>query len=205
MNKYLVLILLFFLYIKGYGQNYIEKYNTTVRKFSIDSLECAIDKINSANILRSDKTNNLIDVDLIYNSRDSIIYEDSIYNIKIIRKKFINNEHIINIQDDQVLEIDSLIKFGTRFSYPEFEISEFEVKYKGIKVEIPKNEWKNFFNPFLGCIKDIDGIYCGTKVFFDINTQRLYIYIEGADGGDFYSVVFIFKNNFYYKKVIYIP
>ncbi len=195
---------------KGDAKRYIKKYNTEFANSSIESLRVNRDekaRIRSIFEKLTPCDSNLILVDAAYSSADSVLYKHLNYVISLKKIQFQKNNHSVNVVNDTILEIDNHVKFGTRFSLPQTEIDTFLVLYKNKRISLSTDTWSVFYNPSLGChpVKNLGGSNCGTKVFYERKFNSVYCYLQGSDGGTFYSVIFIFKKGKYYGKVIYAP
>lgn len=192
-------------------QEYFSKLNNELNKFSLKSLKVSQFDKNCIETIYGDFER--IDSTLImifpkYSSKDSVFVEYGRYKVFATSKLFNSKNHKINKLDSNcILEIDDKFKFGVYLSEPDFELSNFTILYNTDTVQFNRTNWAYFFNPRLECtrLSGNNERICGVRLYYNKKTNKTYVYLEGSDGGDFYSVIFVFYKNFYIGKVINIP
>jgi len=196
---------------QNHGQvvEYLEQYNADVHR---NSLESAVFSIKEKELIQSlfkwdtlvFEYLELLKIDSL--NIDIISYSGGDYCILIKNQLFNSQSHKIENQGDKVLFIDSKVKYGARFNLPIREFDTFSVRYNGNQVSFPKAEWAHFYNFNIGMRRDSTGdFYYHTKVVMDKRNHRVYVVINGGDGGVGYSVIWVFDREKYIGKLVDVP
>ncbi|RLD56993.1 MAG: hypothetical protein DRJ05_10395 [Bacteroidetes bacterium] len=162
----------------------------------------------------SNKTFGFQETPLLINTDSIVSYEfktddKTVYKIKIAIKKFDSLNHVIGKTQGLLVEIDNEPIFGVDGVIPYREFKNIEVFKNNELIGINKSEYRDLYNPKVGCIKRSkfsDYIYTWyTKVFYQPENDYLIIELHGSDGGGAYYVFWIFKNGNYLKRVVIMP
>lgn len=126
-----------------------------------------------------------------------VFQSDKVY-IKIVKKKFEYQKHSITYFKEYptfIEKIDDKEIFGTDGNMPVEEYESIEVIFDSKKIEFPKTEFKNLFEPNL----------TATIVNYDSTNKRLFVQAMNSDAAGAYSVIWMFENGVYKSSLTAIP
>lgn len=103
-----------------------------------------------------------------------------------------------NLKKHNVKGIDGQVFWGTNGDIPKTKVHKIKVISNGVNIQVPDTAIAGMFNPNFGCNK----IDCYNFVYLSNDKKRIYIVMNNSDGAGFYIVVWIFKDNKYYDRVI---
>ncbi|MBI1267844.1 MAG: hypothetical protein GC193_10490 [Cryomorphaceae bacterium] len=122
--------------------------------------------------------------------------------LKIWRKRFRKEEHVIILIDDTYCcsTIDSLPPFGANYAMPTFEISKIELSVNGEILSVPKEAFSNLYNYYF-IDKGEHPFFRPMEAYESINGEFFYLYIYGGYAADTYFGKLIFSKEGYIGKI----
>ncbi len=139
---------------------------------------------------------------------DKSIYKDSVFRIKsdndyefeLKATKFNPGKHkITKAKEGWVCLIDGKIFFGTDGRLPDQEIKSLKVKFKNHYIGLPVSEYKDLYEPRFDTNNNFKRIF----ILKDIKNKYFILLMYGSDAAGSYTVVWIFKNGKYLRRVVY--
>ncbi|SFJ68329.1 hypothetical protein [Olleya namhaensis] len=126
-------------------------------------------------------------------------------NIKIVIKttefqkgkrelKFDSNEKFLE-------KIDGKDIYGTDGNIPKKEISDLYLIVDNLKIEIPKKQYNDLFEPTIECLNDNDDLYCYTVAYLN-EKGEIILTMQNSDGAGSYMVIFLFDKKYNLKERI---
>ncbi|MFI5140001.1 MAG: SH3 domain-containing protein [Sphingobacteriales bacterium] len=137
---------------------------------------------------------NLKSVKNIRSFKDSCVAIDDGLMVIIKSKLFNPKKHKLTYYPSNsniLTKIDGLHIWGTDGGMPKQKISEIKIIKNGKSIVIPEDAFNNLYEPNLSTLQ----IYIG-------KANTIYIEMDNSDGAGGYSIIWIIKNDKFYKKHI---
>jgi len=127
-------------------------------------------------------------------------------NTKIVIKtsefKKDNRELSFDSSETFLEKIDGKDIYGTDGNIPRKEISSFYLIVNDEKIEIPKEQYNDLFEPTIECLNDNDDLYCYTIGYLN-EKGEIILTMQNSDGAGSYMVIFLFdKKNKIKERII---
>ena len=118
------------------------------------------------------------------------------YEVKMNLKIFDLSKHKIKyrVYGDDICQIDNKGFWGTFTYIPKFEIGSIKVKYNGITINIPNNQYNDIFFLYLN--------NWNSNAMIAKKGEYFIFMISGGDGAGSFVSIWIFKNNKYIGRVV---
>lgn len=130
-----------------YIARYIDAYENYLQSCSFTNLQLpSITQNSIQGHFQKGKKNKCFDHFVCIPTDSTYFFDSDSIRLTLVTKPFVANRHKLLMSDTLCLEIDDVIKIGTRFEIPKFEITDIHLEWNQIEVLIPRETYANFYN-----------------------------------------------------------